>query len=85
MKSYIAQGEVLDIDPKSFGSIGIIAISEMGRFYRHVLIEKGFPKHASMVYKHTGSVLYEVMKMLGINDIGMNLPAGTLYKTENPF
>ena len=66
LKSYIAQGEVLDIDPKSFGGIGVIAISEMGRFYRHVLIEKGFPHHASMAYKHTGSVLYEVMKMLGI-------------------
>ena len=85
MKSYIVQGEVLDIDPMSFGGIGVIAISEMGRFYRRVLIEKGFPHHASMAYKHTGSVLFEVMKMLGIGDIGTNLPAGTLYKTENPF
>ncbi len=85
LKSYIAQGEVLNIDPKSFGGIGIIAVNEMGRFYRHVLIEKGFPHHASMAYKHTGSVLFEVMKMLGIKDIGTNLPAGTLYKSENPF
>jgi hypothetical protein len=38
-----------------------------------------------MAYKHTGSVLFEVMKMLGIGDIGTNMPAGTFYKTENPF
>jgi L-fucose isomerase-like protein len=38
LRSYIAEGEVLDIDPKSFGGIGVFAIKEMGRFYRHVLI-----------------------------------------------
>lgn len=40
MKAYVANGEVLNINPKSFGCIGVFAINEMGRFYRHVLIEK---------------------------------------------
>ncbi len=30
LKSYMAEGEVLDIDPKSFGGIGVIAVKEMG-------------------------------------------------------
>ena len=41
--AYIAQGEVLPVATRSFGSIGVFAIPEMGRFYRHWLIEKGFP------------------------------------------
>ena len=39
LRAYIAQGEVLNVPSKSFGSIGVFAIPEMGRFYRHVLIE----------------------------------------------
>ena len=30
----------LDVPTRSFGGIGIFAINEMGRFYRHVLIQK---------------------------------------------
>ena len=40
LRAYIAQGEVLPVATQSFGGIGIFAIPEMGRFYRHVLIEK---------------------------------------------
>ncbi len=40
LRAYIAQGEVLPVATKSFGAIGVFAIQEMGRFYRHVLIEK---------------------------------------------
>ena len=43
LRAYVAQGEVLPVATKSFGSIGIFAIPEMGRFYRHVLIEKNYP------------------------------------------
>jgi len=45
LRAYIAQGEVLPVATRSFGAIGIFAIPEMGRFYRHVLIEKNFPHH----------------------------------------
>jgi len=85
LRSYIAQGQVLDIDPKSFGSIGVIAVEEMGRFYRHVLVEKRFPHHTAMAFSHAGKVFFEVMKMLGVSDIGTNQPAGLPYPTENPF
>jgi len=43
LRSYIAEGEVLKVDPKSFGAIGVFAIKEMSRFYRHVLIAKRYP------------------------------------------
>ncbi len=85
LKSYIAEGEVLDIDPKSFGSIGIFAIKELNRFYRHVLIEKRFPHHTSIGFKHVGKFLFEALKLLGVNDISYNQPENNLYKTENPF
>ena len=85
LKAYMAEGEILDIDPKSFGGIGVFAVKEMGRFYRHVLIEKRFPHHTAVAFSHVGKLLFEVMKMLGVNDISVNLPAGHLYRSENPF
>jgi L-fucose isomerase-like protein len=85
LRSYVAEGEVIDIDPKSFGSIGVFAIEEMGRFYRHVLIEKRFPHHTAVAFKHAGKALFAATKMLGVADIGFNRPAGTLYTGENPF
>jgi len=85
LKSYIAEGEVLDIDPKSFGSIGVFAIKELNRFYRHVLIEKHFPHHTSIGFKHAGKYLFEALKLLGIKDIFYNQPKNNLYKTESPF
>ena len=85
LKSYIAQGEVLDIDPRSFGGIGVFAIKNMGRFYRHVLIEKRFPHHTAVAFAHAGKILFEAMKMLGVKDISHPLPGDIYYSTENPF
>jgi L-fucose isomerase-like protein len=85
VRSYVAEGEVLDIDPKSFGSIGVFAIPEMGRFYRHVLIEKRFPHHTAIAFKRAGKSLFAAVRMLGVEDVFFNRPAGSLYPTENPF
>jgi len=85
LRAYIAEGEIMDIDPKSFGSIGVFAVNQMARFYRHVLIEQRFPHHTAVAFKHTGKALFAALKMLGIKDIGFNLPEGTLYPGENPF
>jgi len=85
LKAYVAQGEVLDIDPRSFGGIGVFALREMGRFYRHVLIEKRFPHHTAVAFSHAGRALFDTVRMLGIADIGYNQPAGVTYATENPF
>lgn len=85
LKSYIAQGEVLDVDPRSFGSIGIFAIPEMGRFYRHVLIEKRYPHHTAVAFSHAGAALFAAARMLGVEEISFNQPRGFYYPTENPF
>ena len=87
IRAYIAQGEVLPVATRSFGSIGIFAIPEMGRFYRHVLIEKNYPHHGAVAFGHFGKTLYEVFKYVGvpIEEIDFNQPKGMLYPTENPF
>ncbi|MFC1541684.1 L-fucose/L-arabinose isomerase family protein [Candidatus Latescibacterota bacterium] len=85
LRSYVAQGEVLDINPKSFGGIGVIAIKNMGRFYRHVLIGKQFPHHTAVGFRHAGKALYNSVRMFGVEDISFNQPEGMLYQGENPF
>jgi L-fucose isomerase-like protein len=83
--SYVAEGEVLDIDPRSFGSIGVFAIREMGRFYRHVLIEKRFPHHTAVAFRHAGRALFAAVRMLGLEEVDFNRPEGMLYRSENPY
>lgn len=87
LRAYIAEGEVLPVATKSFGSIGIFAIPEMGRFYRHVLIEGNYPHHGAVAFGNFGKSLFEVFKLIGVaqNEIGYNHPAGDRYPSENPF
>lgn len=87
LRAYIASGEVLPVATRSFGGIGIFAIPEMGRFYRHVLIEGGYPHHGAVAFGHVGKALYEVFKYIGVapEEIGYNHPKADRYPTENPF
>ena len=85
LKAYIAQGEVLPVATRSFGGIGVFAIHDMARFYRHVLVEKRYPHHGAVAFGHAGKALFTVFRYLGVEDIAYNRPAGRLYETENPF
>jgi len=87
LRAYIAHGEVLPVATRSFGAIGVFAIPEMGRFYRHVLIEGGYPHHGAVAFGHYGKALFEVFKYIGVpvEEIGYNQPAGVRYPTENPW
>ncbi len=87
LRAYVAEGEVLPVPSRSFGSIGVFAIPEMGRFYRHVLIEKNFPHHGAVMFGHYGETLYRVLQYLGLSneEIGFNRAAGDRYPGENPF
>ena len=87
LRAYVAQGEVLPVATRSFGGIGVFAIKEMGRFYRHVLIQKNFPHHGAVAFGHYGKALFEVFKYLGVemDELGYNQPASLPYPTENPF
>ena len=85
LQAYVAEGEVLPVKTCSFGGIGVFAIPEMNRFYRHVLIEDGYPHHGAVAFGKNGKALFTVMKMLGIENVKFNQPKGVYYKSENPF
>ncbi|MBG0767704.1 MAG: hypothetical protein PWP25_62 [Sphaerochaeta sp.] len=85
LRAYIAQGEVLDVPSESFGSIGVIGIEEMARFYRYVLLKKAYPHHAAVAFNHVGKALFNVFTYLGIEDIAYNQREGLPYEGENPF
>ena len=87
LRAYIAEGEILPVATKSFGGIGVFAIPEMGRFYRHVLIEKNYPHHGAVMFGHYGKALFNTLKYIGVDtsEIGYNQPADMRYPSENPF
>ena len=71
----------------AFWPIGVFAIPEMGRFYRHVLIEKNYPHHGAVAFGNYGKALFEVSQVhwRDVEEIGYNQPKSVRYKTENPF
>jgi len=85
LSAYIAHGEVLPVATCSFGGIGVFAISEMGRFYRHVLIGGHYPHHGAVAFGHHGKALFDVFTYLGVPKISYNQPKELPYPTENPF
>ena len=84
LASYVAEGRILDIDPKSFGCIGVFAIPHFARFYRHALIGV-FPHHGAVAFAHAGRTLFDAVRLLGVTDVRTPRPAGTPYPGENPF
>ena len=85
LRSYIAEGKVLDMDPRSFGAIGVIAIENMSRFYRHVLIGDNYPHHTALTLTHAGGVLFDVVKLISGVSPSHPLPDSIPYPGENPF
>ncbi|MEJ2663584.1 MAG: fucose isomerase, partial [Spirochaetia bacterium] len=85
LAAYIAHAEILDMDPQSFGGIGVMAVREMARFYRYVLIEKRFPHHTGVAFAEAGRTLAGALAMLGVDDVSYNLPESRLYPGEYPF
>ena len=85
LKAYVADGEILNIDPKSFGCIAVFAVREMARFYRHILLQKRFPHHTAVAFAHSGRTLWNAVQLLGVKDVSFNRPAGVLYDGESFF
>jgi len=85
LNAYVAEGEILPVPTCSFGGIGVFAIPEMGRFYRHVLIAGHYPHHGAVAFGHYGKALFSVFSYLGVTGIGYNHPKALPYKDENPF
>ena len=85
LRSYVAEGGIVDADPSSFGGIGIFAIREMARFYRYIMIEKQFPHHGAVAFEHVGGILFDAVRMLGVEDVNAPRSRTNLYPGENPF
>ncbi len=85
LRAYVAEGDVLPVNTRTFGSTGIFAIKEMGRFYRHCLIEKNFPHHGAVAFSHCGNAVFSLFRYLGVTDIGYNRSEDNLYPTECRF
>ena len=87
LRAYAAEGEVLPVETRSFGSIGVFAIPEFGRFYRVWLIVKNFPHHGAVMFGHYGRALYDALKFIGVDtaEIGYNHKENDRYEGENPF
>jgi len=85
LQAYVAEGEVLPVATESFGGIGVFGIPEMDRFYRHALIQNGYPHHGAVAFGKAGKAIFSILKLLGVQNISWNQPKGVYYPTENPF
>ena len=87
LQAYVAQGQILPVPTRTFGSAAVFGIPEMGRFYRHVLLEDSYPHHGVIVFGHYGKVLHDVCRYLGLKQksIAYNHPKTLPYASENPF
>ena len=84
IQAYIAEGKILDIDPRTFGSTGVAYIPGFKRFYRHVILGN-FHHHTAVAFDHVGGVLFDTMKLLGIDQIYTPNPDYIPYPKENIF
>ena len=85
LKSYIAEGEIQNLSPNTFGCAGVFEIIGMERFYRNILIEKNYPHHSAIGFDRIGKNLFSVLKMLGLKEIDYNHLDCIPYLNENPF
>ncbi len=84
IQAYIMEGEFLDLNPKTFGCTGTAYLPGFRRFYRHVLLGR-FHHHAAIAFAHCGGILYDALRLLGVNSIFAPLSDKPLYSGENPF
>ncbi len=85
LRAYIAQGQILPVEEDTYGGKAIIAVPEMERFIRNVILEKQFPNHCAVLFGHFGEMLTAVLRQLGIDEIDYNHPKEIPYRNENVF
>ena len=85
LRAYVAQGQVLPVSMDTYGGRAIIAVPEMERFFRNVVLEKQFPNHCAVIFGHYAKELFAVSRMLGIEEVYFNHPSNVLYENENGF
>lgn len=85
LRAYVCQGQILPVEMDTYGGWGVIAVPEMERFIRNVIIEKQFPNHCAVIFGHCAESLVDILKLLGIREVDYNHPGNVLYRNENVF
>ncbi|MCR5726945.1 MAG: fucose isomerase [Lachnospiraceae bacterium] len=85
LRAYVCQGQILPVEEETYGGQAIIAVPEMNRFIRNVVIQKQYPNHCAVVFGHYGEEIVAVLHQLGINEIDYNHPKSIPYENENMF
>jgi len=81
LRAYVCEGEFLDVDPRTFGSVGVAHVRGFMRFYRHCILGK-FHHHAAVAFSHCGGEIFEALKLLGVSEI---YTPSDRYAGENIF
>src|SRR5260370_10498067 len=84
LQAYLMEGHFLDLDPKTFGCTGTAYLPGFSRFYRHVLLGR-FHHHAAVAFGHCAAVLYDAVKIVGMEHVFTPLPNPMPYPGENIF
>ncbi|MBO4637524.1 MAG: fucose isomerase [Clostridiales bacterium] len=82
LRAYVLQGQILPAEMDTYGGRGIIAVPQMERFIRNIVIGKHFPNHCAVVFGHYGQQLSAVLRQLGVNEIYYNHPKDIPYEGE---
>lgn len=85
LMAYVAQGQVLPVDVDTYGGKGIIAVPQMRRFIKNVIIEKGYPNHVAVLFGHYGELAINTLKYMGIDCLDYNHPKEIPYNGENYY
>lgn len=85
IRAYVCQGQILPVDEDTYGGKGIIAIPQMERFIRNIVVEKQFPNHCAVIFGHYAKEIVAVLKLLGVKEIDYNHPKETPYSNEVVF
>ncbi len=85
LRAYVCQGQILPVEMDTYGGRAVIAIPQMERFIRNVVLEKQFPNHCAVLFGHFGKKLVSVLRGLGITEMDYNHPKEIPYEKENVF
>ena len=85
LRAYVAQGQILPVTMDTYGGQGIIAVPQMERFIRNVMIKKQFPNHCVVIFGHYGKILAAILRQLGVQEIDYNHPADIPYENETIY
>lgn len=85
LMAYTAQGQVLPVEMDTYGGKGIIAVPQMRRFIKNVIIEKGYPNHVAVLFGHYGELAINTLKYMGIDCLDYNHPKEIPYNGENYY